>query len=41
MESAKNAGIPGILYLPKGSPGAPSGAETYIISDLMQILDVP
>ena len=41
MESAKNAGIPGILYLPKGSPGAPSGVETYIISDLMEILQIP
>lgn len=40
MESAKNAGIPGILFLRKGSHGAASGAETYIVRDLMQILDI-
>ena len=40
MESAKNAGIPGILYLPKDSRGAPSGAESYIVRDLMEILDI-
>ena len=40
MESAKNAGIAGILYLPEGSPGTPSGAERYIVSDLIEILEI-
>ena len=41
MESAKNAGIAGVLYLPEGSRGAPSGAESYVVHDLMDVLNLP
>ncbi len=37
MECAGNAGIPGILFLPPGSPAVPAGRETYIVRDLRDI----
>ena len=40
MECAANAGISGILYMPEGSIDV-SGAETYLIKDLLEILDIP
>ena len=39
MECARNAGIPGILYMPDGAVDV-SGAETYRIKDLLEILDI-
>lgn len=38
MDCAKNAGVNGILYLPGNSYCKPNGSETYIISNLMDIL---
>lgn len=40
MECAKNAGIGGILYLPKGAIDVSGGSETYIVRDLMEILNI-
>lgn len=40
MECAKNAGIPGILYLPEGSRGEATGVETFIVKDLLDILPI-
>ena len=37
MEAARNAGIGSVLYLPTGSPVAPTGQETYIVRDLSEI----
>ena len=39
MECARNAGIPGILFMPEGSFDV-SGAETYRVKDLLAILDI-
>jgi len=39
MKCARNAGIPGILYMPEGSFDV-SGAETYHIRDLLEILNL-
>ena len=39
MECAKNAGIPGILYMPEGSFDV-SGAESYRIQDLIEVLQI-
>ena len=38
MDCAKNAGVNGILYLPENSYCKPNGSETYMISNLMDIL---
>ena len=40
MECAANAGISGVLYMPEGSIDV-SGAETYLIKDLLEILNIP
>ena len=40
MECAVNAGISGVLYMPEGSIDV-SGAETYLIKDLLEILNIP
>ena len=40
IESANNAGIKSILYLPKNSVAEISGRETYVVSDLLQIEDI-
>ena len=37
MEAARNAGIRSILYLPPSSPVEPTGWETYIVRDLLEI----
>ena len=39
IECAKNANIKSILYLPKGGYTIPSGDETYIVNDLLEIID--
>jgi len=38
MDCAKSAGVNGILYLPENSYCKPNGSETFIISNLMDIL---
>lgn len=37
MECARNAGVPGILFMPEGSLDV-SGSETYLIKDLLDLL---
>ena len=39
MECARNAGIPGILYMPEGSFDV-SGDETFRVKELLDILDI-
>ena len=39
MDCAQNAGIPGVLYMPKGSFDV-SGSETYLIKDLLALLHI-
>ena len=40
MQCAQNASISGILYLPAFSKGMATGAETYIVNDLMDITKI-
>ena len=40
MQCAKNAGIPGILYLAENTPGKATGVECYIVHDLLQIEEI-
>ena len=40
IDCAANAGIGSILYLPEGSPTRPTGKETFIIQDLLEIRDI-
>ena len=40
MECARNAGIAGILYIPPQSVGQPTGAETWVIRDLLEIQNI-
>lgn len=40
MDCAKNAGIPGVLYLPQGAVDVSGGSEQYIVKDLLAILQV-
>ena len=40
MACAERAGIPGILYLPEGSPAAMSGREAHIVGDLSEIAEI-
>ncbi|MDO4491832.1 MAG: HAD-IA family hydrolase [Lachnospiraceae bacterium] len=40
MESAENAGLKKILYIPDYSVAKPSGREDYVISDFMEILEI-
>ena len=40
-EAARAAGIGSILYLAPGSPVAPSGRETHVVTDLLQIPALP
>ena len=37
VECAANAGIKSILYLPENSPAKPTGKETFIVKDLLDI----
>ena len=37
IDAALNAGIGSIFYLDPSSPGAPTGRETFIIHDLLEI----
>ena len=39
MDCAKNAKIPGILFMPEGSFDV-SGSETYCVKDLLEILEI-
>ena len=40
MQCARNAGISGILFLDEKTPGVPTGEETYLVRDLMKILQI-
>lgn len=40
IECAYNAGIKSILFLPKGSYVTPTGKESYIIENLLEIIDI-
>ena len=40
IECAVNAGIKSILYLPEGSAAVPTGKETFIVKDLLEIKDL-
>lgn len=40
MDCAQNAGIPGILFLAPGYVDVSGGAETYVVHDLLEILDI-
>ena len=40
MDCAKNAGIPGILYLAPGCVDVSGGSETYIVRNLLDILKI-
>ncbi len=40
MDCARNAGIAGILVLFPGAPGTPTGAETYIVNALEDIINI-
>ena len=40
IECAVNAGIKSILYLPEGSAAEPTGKETFIVKDLLEIKDL-
>ena len=40
IESAINAGIPSILFIPENSNGTPTGKENHIIHDLLEILTI-
>ncbi len=37
IEAANNAGIGSILYLPPGSPVQPTGRESFLVRDLLEI----
>ena len=40
VECAVNAGINSILYLPENSPAKPTGKETFIVKDLLEIAGI-
>lgn len=40
MECAKNAGISGILYLPRNSVVKKTGQEDFIVDDLIKIKEI-
>ena len=40
IESANNANIKSIFYKPENSYGEPTGEETYIVYDLLEIADL-
>ena len=40
IDCAVNAGIGSILYLPQGSVTEPTGGETYIVTDLLEIKEI-
>ena len=40
MDCARNAGIQGILFLPENGRGTPTGAQDYIVEDLLDILPI-
>ncbi len=40
MDCAHNAGIPGILFLAPGCVDVSGGSETYVVHDLLEILDI-
>lgn len=41
MQCAKNAGVVGVLYIPKNGAGEETGLEDYIVRDLLRIPDLP
>lgn len=40
MQCAKNAGISGVLFLDENAPGEATGDESYIVRNLLEILDI-
>lgn len=40
IESANNAGIKSIMFIPSYSPGKPTGKETFVIRDLLEIKEI-
>ena len=40
IRCADNAHVKSIMFIPEGSPALPTGKETYIIKDLLQIKDI-
>lgn len=40
MECARNAGIRGILFLPKSSVGKSTGIEDFVVEDLLEIKEI-
>ena len=40
MDCAHNAGIPGILFLAPGCVDVSGGTETFVVHDLLEILDI-
>ena len=40
MQCAKNAGISGILFLDEHTPGEATGDESYIVRNLLEIMDI-
>ena len=40
MDCAKNAGIPGILYLAPGCVYVSGGSEAYVVHDLLDVLNI-
>ena len=40
IECANNAGLMSILYLPEDSAAKPTGKETFIVKDLLEIRDI-
>ena len=37
IQCAENAGVKSILYLPEDSPAVPTGKETFVVKDLLEI----
>ena len=40
MQCAKNAGISGILFLDEHTPGEATGDESYIVRNLLEMMDI-
>ena len=40
IECAENAGTKSILYLPENSAASPTGKETFVVKDLLDIQDI-
>ena len=40
IECANNAYIKSIMFIPKNSPASPTGKETYVVNDLLEIKEI-